>query len=111
MLHDRHQLNGVVAGFLYTRKCVICKLTVGTDFTFLLRHTNVCFINIKGFLTFELFVCPLEHFAVIYNLTAPGNCLRILCHTTDIKRNMLCDIAPGFYNSLHLTAFPKLFFL
>ena len=47
MLHNGHQLHGIVACFLDSGQGVIRKLPVGADVTVLLSHTHMGFVNIK----------------------------------------------------------------
>ena len=46
MLHDRHDLNGIVAQFFYPGQDILPEFFVRADLSFLLRHTDVAFVDI-----------------------------------------------------------------
>ena len=56
MLHDGHQLDGVVAGFLHMGQGVVSELPVGAHLALFLGHAHVGFVNEQGVFTLEILV-------------------------------------------------------
>ena len=51
MLHDRHDLQGIVALLLDHRQHILHKLPIGTDLLLLRCHTNVALVDQEWFVT------------------------------------------------------------
>ena len=107
MLHNGHQLNGVVAGFFDMGKDNISKLAVRTDLAFLLGHAHMSFINIELLFADKIFVSPGEDITLIHNLCAPGDGLGVLNHPAGVKGHMLCTGKIGVYYGFYLAAVPQ----
>ena len=58
MLHDGHDLNGIVAQSLDPGQDLILKLGICTDLRLFLGHTNMAFVDIEGLFRLKVFVRP-----------------------------------------------------
>ena len=74
MLHDGHQLHGVIASLFNAGQNQVGKFAVRANLAFLLCHTHMGFVNEQGVFPLEALVGPLKGFPVIYHLSAekPG---------------------------------------
>ena len=110
MLHNGHQLNGVVTGLLHMRKGVIGKLTVRTDLALFLCHTHMGLVDVHMLFALEAGIRPVEGLVVVYDLSAECGGLGVLHHTAGKQRNMFCAGVVSVHNGLDLAAFPQFIF-
>ena len=91
MLHDRHQLHGVITQSFDARQNPVCKFTVGTNTVFLGRHTDMCLIDKRDRVGNEAAVGPGPRLRRIPDFTDPVKADLVLYHTACVKRNMVAE--------------------
>ena len=91
VLHDRHQLNRIVAERLNARENLIGEFAIGADARFLLRHADVRFVNQhrRGFVLFIAAVRPGERRFRLPDYALESERLRILARGMDVRRNAI----------------------
>ena len=89
MLHDRHQLNGVVAQVLDTRQNRIGELAVGGDAIVLAGHPHVRFVDERRLVVFKVPVRPGIRRLLVPYLTAPALRHPVLRDPPRIQRDVL----------------------
>ena len=89
MLHNGHNLDGVVSKILDAWKYVICKLEVGANLSLLLSHAYMALINIRRQLAVEILIGPRKWSLRIIHLCTPLVGLRILYDSSCIQRDTL----------------------
>ena len=109
MLHNGHQLDGIVTGFFYMGQDNVCKLTVSTDASFFLRHTDMRFVNVELIFTDKTIVSPGEQNLVVNNLRVESIVGFVLHCPSCIERKMLCANAIVLNNGFYLAAMPECF--
>ena len=109
MLHNSHQLDGVVSSFFDMLQCDICKFAVSTNAALFLGHTNMCFINIELIFTDKTIVSPGEQNLVVNNLRVESIVGFVLHCPSCIERKMLCANAIVLNNGFYLAAMPECF--
>ena len=92
VLHNCHQLDGVVAKILHMGQNVIGKLTIGGNFVFLAGHTYMSLIDQRGLITMKVSVCPGVGIDVVPHFAAPAARLPVLRDTAGIEGNMLGEM-------------------
>ena len=107
MLHDGHQLDGVVAGLLHMGQDVVGELPVGTHLALFLAHADVGLVDVHPLLTLEVGVGPLELVQLVLDLGAPGDGVGILDHTAGEEGQMLGTGQVGVHHGLDLAAGPQ----
>ena len=107
MLHNGHELEGIVPRLVDSRQDVVGKLPVGTDLALLLRHANVGLIDIQLVLAGKALVRPRECLTVIHHLALEGDVLLVLHHPAGIQGDVLRAGQVGVHHSLDLAAVPQ----
>ena len=106
VLHDGHQLDGIITGLLHMGQGIIRKLPVGANLTLFLCHAHMGLVDVQTVLALERAVGPVEGIPVVGDLGSKGDGLGILHHTPGIERNMLRSGQVGIHHGLDLAAFP-----
>ena len=107
MLHDGHQLHGVIACLFNAGKNQVGKFTVRANLALLLCHTHMGFVNEQGVFPFEALVCPLEGFPVVHHLGAEKPGFLVLHGAAGIQGNMLRAGHVGIHNGFYLAPIPQ----
>ena len=84
MLHDSHQLDGVIACLFDAGQHLLGELPIGTYFSLLLGHTHMRFVHIQRLGRLKILICPGKGFPVIHHFGIPLHRLGILHHTAGI---------------------------
>ena len=99
MFLNCHDLNAIVSGFSYARKSFFTELVVSSYFIFLLRHTNMAFVD-KQRIRIR-FKCTLLYFIWLFrcpDLRTENLGLLILYHPCYPGRNTFSTTAFPMYN-------------
>ena len=107
MLHNGHELEGIVAGLLDSRQDVVGKFPVGADLALLLRHADVGFIDIQLVLARKILVRPVEGLPVVHNFALESDGLLVLHHPAGIQGDVLRAGQVGVHHGLDLAAVPQ----
>ena len=106
MLHDRHDLNGIVSQRLDAGQRIIDELPIAADSLLFLRHTDVALVD-KGVLGGgELPVFPFVR-RLVHDHPAPGVGVLVLQHSSDVKGDPFKESALLQDDRLHVTAVVK----
>ena len=89
MLHDGHDLNGVVAQRLDPGQCILPELVVRADLSLLLGHADMALVDEEILLGLEAFVSPHKGAAGDVHSGAPGRGLLVLHYKIRIDRDPL----------------------
>ena len=107
MLHNGHELDGVVARLLDSGQGVVGELAVGAHLTLLLGHTHVGLVDVQLVLAYEILVRPREDLPVVDDLAGKGQGLGVLDHPVGVQGDMLGAGHIGVHNSFDLAALPQ----
>ena len=107
MLHNGHQLDGVVTGFLDMGQGIVGELTVGTHLALFLGHTYVGFVDVQILFTLETGIGPVELLAGVNDLSLKGVVGLVLHGTAAIQGQVLGAGHVGVHNGLDLAAVPQ----
>ena len=107
MLHNGHELYGIVTIGLDTRQDLIGKFPVGPDLALLLGHAHMGFVYIQRILSTKITVGPGILLFIIGDLSAPGNGFGILHHPAGIQRDVLRALHIGIHHRLNTAALPE----
>ena len=104
MLHDSHDLNGVVTQILDAGQRVLTELIEGADFALLLRHTDVALIDEEILFGLEVGIRPVEgrHFV---DRGTPGGGAGVLDDTGGIQGDAIQLLAVMYHNGHDALAF------
>ena len=101
MLHDRHDLNGVVAKLVDAGQNVFPELIEGANLALLLAHTDMALVNKKVLLGHKAAVRPLEFLLGIIDHRVPGDGLGILEHPLCVQGDAVQFLPVVDYNRNH----------
>ena len=104
MLHDGHDLNGVVAQRLDPGQNVDPEFFVRAHLALFLSHADVALVDEEVFLGHEALVGPLKRLFGIADHGAPAAGNRILHHPAGVQRDPLQKLAVVFHNGHDLHA-------
>ena len=107
VLHDRHELHGVVPEVLHPRQHVVGKLPVGADAVFLGGHAHVSLIDEQVRVGLEFFVRPGVGRDGVPDLTDPLIALGVLNDAPCVERNVPGDGAAVSHDGLDAHAVPE----
>ena len=107
MLHDRHELDGVVACFFHPGQGIVGKLPIGADLALFLGHAHMGLVDVEGVFAFEALVRPGIGLGVVGDFTAPGDRAGILDHPAGVQGDVLRAAIGGIHHGLDLTALPQ----
>ena len=107
MLHDGHELDGVVAGLLDTGKDLVSKFPVGTYLTLLLGHAHMGLVDVEGLGGLKVPVCPGIGIPVIHHFCGESRGLGVLDYAAGVERDMLRTGHVDVHHGFDLTALPK----
>ena len=89
MLHDRHELYGVIAEIFHAGQNIVRKFTVSAGTVFLSRHADMGLIDQRNRIRVKIPVGPGVGFDRIPHLTEPVKADRILNHPSGIERDVV----------------------
>ena len=107
MLHDGHQLDGVVACPLHPGQHQIGKFAVRADALGLLRHAHMSLVDEEFILAAEIRVGPGIALPVVHNFGHPGDGFLVLHHPPGVEGNVFRAGHVGVHHGLDPAAFPK----
>ena len=107
MLHDGHELHGVVACLLDAVQGVVGELPVGADSSFLLRHAHMGLVDVQLVFPNKALVRPVEGFLIVGDLALKGDGLLVLHHPAGVQGDVLRAGHVGVHHGLDLAAFPQ----
>ena len=107
VLHNGHQLNGIVTCFFDAGQHKLGKFAVGAHLALFLSHTHVGFVDVQGLRRLEILIGPVEDLPVIDHFGTPGNLSFFLNHAAGIQGDVVGTLQIGVHNSLDLAAVPK----
>ena len=107
MLHNGHELDGVVTRSLDPGQHQVRKLPIGANLSFLLSHAHVSLVNKQGILPAEIAVCPMENLSVVCDLADPFHATLLLNNAAGVEGNVPGALHEGIYHSLYLAALPQ----
>ena len=107
VLHNGHKLNGIVACFLDVFQRNVCKLPIGTDAAFFLRHTHMGLIDKKLVFADKSIIRPGKQNLIVDNLCIKGVVGFILNGPSGIQGKMLGANVLVLDDGLYLAAVPQ----
>ena len=106
MLHNSHELNGIVARVPDVGKDEIRELPVGANLAFLLGHAHMGLVDEQLVLARKACIRPGESLRFVHHLGAPGDGVGILGNPAGVEGNVLGAGHVGVHNGFHLAAVP-----
>ena len=107
VLHNGHELDGVVARFLHSGQHQVRKLPISANLALLLGHAHVGLVNIEGILPAEALIRPRKGFLVVRHLAQPVDGAIFLDHPAGIERDVPGALHKSIHHGLHLAALPQ----
>ena len=107
MLHDSHELDGVVAGLLHMGQGDVSEFPVGANLALFLGHADMGLVDVQALVGLEALVGPLELVGGINDLADEGVILLVLNGTAAVQGQMLGAGHVGVHDGLDLAAVPQ----
>ena len=98
VLHDRHQLYGIVSVFHHMGEDLIGKFHIGVDLVVLTGHSHMGFVDQRRLVAGKAGVGPGIRLEVVPNFAAPALCDMILNGAASVERQMLGQMIPVLHD-------------
>ena len=104
MLHDGHELDGIVPQILHVGQHVVGKLPIGGDAVILAGHADMGLIDQRRLVAAEIPVRPGIGLQIIPHLAAPALMHPVLGDALGVERDMLGEAVPIAHDGDHPAA-------